>query len=47
MTYSNKVEFGEDTEIEVSGDDPQMVVNLMNRATKKFFEGYTVATKDM
>jgi len=37
MGYSVKVKIAANTSIEVSGDDIEMVVNLLNESTKKFF----------
>jgi hypothetical protein len=37
MGYSVKVKIAPNMSIEVSGDDIEMVVNLLNESTKKFF----------
>jgi len=37
MGYSVKVKIAQNTSIEVSGDDLELVVQLLNESTKKFF----------
>ena len=37
MGYSVKVKIAPNMSIEVSGDDLELVVQLLNEATKKFF----------
>ena len=37
MGYAIKVQIAQQMSIEVSGDEIQMVVNLLNEGTKKFF----------
>ena len=37
MPYAIKVQIAQQMSIEVSGDEIQMVVNLLNEGTKKFF----------
>ena len=37
MPYSVKVNFGQNSSIEVSGDDIAAVVQLLNESTRKFF----------
>ena len=37
MPYSVKVNFGQNLSVEVFGDEVQIVTQLLNESTKKFF----------
>jgi hypothetical protein len=43
MPYAIKVQIAQQMSIEVSGDEIQMVVNLLNEGTKKFFPSTSAA----
>ena len=43
MGYSVKAQIAQNMSIEVSGDEIQMVVKLLNEGTKKFFPSTSAA----
>ena len=47
MAYSVKIKFPLNNEIEVSGDAPIVLVDLINMITKKFFGGTHASENDI
>ena len=47
MTYSVKIQFPMNNVLEVSGDSPIVLVDLINMISRKFFENSYVSKNDI
>ena len=47
MAYSIKIKFPLNNELEVSGDSPRVLIDLINMISKKFFGGTHASENDI